>query len=613
MADEKKETIADIAAEKRRRADKIEREVEAKMKSGGTVLDLFMRELSSDLRKEADRIEAAHRREVATAEKSSVVGNAAKVREALEALIPVAEHGLSARTYSLNCTVGATNVKAARALVEQAKEAITDARAALAAPPRNCDVGTAEEQEARYKNNCGKGIPNCTECKTFAFKKERHMKCDCKFVWAQMPYEEGGAKRASALERNEKEWGKAMAKSEYNFKPEEAYTIIEKHWRDWAESVHANGFVIGISGGKDSTVVAGLAARIFGKDKVLGMMMPNGVQADIKDAEEVIGHLGIKSVTVNIGKAYEELMDEVVFGALQTQGLALHGDTTTNMPPRLRMTALYAVAQSMGGRWFVLNTSNLSEDIVGYATLWGDNTGSYSPVGGLTVTEILALGDWLGLPKHLVHKTPIDGLQPLSDEDKLGFKYADLDRYIREDIGSPEFKAQIDGVYRRNKFKTDMIHIDGPNFYALGNFVRYNNLPDAEKNADNLDIVRLEPEPRYPEDGKINGEYDDNDNPKMLFMVADEKAQKGWVWKLDVNIKTGEVIGWPKDVKAHVHYKVCDCCRIKYNGKEYYEYVPDFLAIDDEGFGDYIILTIDDGKIVNWSEGKCREFLETEM
>ena len=128
--------------------------------------------------------------------------------------------------------------------------------------------------------------------------------------------------------------------------------------------------------------------------------------------------------------------------------------------------------------------------------------------------------------------------------------------------------------------------------------------------TEGLGFIRIEPEPRYPEDGYINEEQDDNDNPKMPFMVADEKAQNGWVWKLDVNIKTGEVIGWPKEVKADVHYKVCDCCRIKYAGKEYYEYVPDFLAIDDEGYGDYIILTIEDGKIVNWSETDCREFIE---
>jgi NAD+ synthase len=143
------------------------------------------------------------------------------------------------------------------------------------------------------------------------------------------------------------------------------------------------------------------------------------------------------------------------------------------------MSTLYAVAQTVGG--MVLNTCNLSEDVVGYATLWGDNAGSYAPIQGLTVTEIRQLGDWMDLPHHLIHKTPIDGLQPLSDEDKLGFSYEALDRYIREDIGSDEFKAHINELYRKNKFKTDIVRIPGPNFDDLGNFVRYNNLVAEEE------------------------------------------------------------------------------------------------------------------------------------
>lgn len=404
----------------------------------------------------------------------------------------------------------------------------------------------------------------------------------------------------------------------YEFNPEKAYNEIKDHWTKWTSRVEAKKWVVGISGGADSSVVAALAARIFGAESVVGVMMPNGEQKDIADSEEVCCTLKIFSITINIGYAYEEMLDEVVFGALRPFGIKRAAeDTITNMPARLRMTALFAVAQSLPHA-MVLNTSNLSEDTVGYATVGGDDMGSYAPIQGLTKTEVVALGDWLGLPHNLTHKTPIDGLQPKTDEEKLGFTYADLDKYIREDIGLLEFKAKIDKLYLRNKFKTDMIHIEGPNFDYLGNFVRYNNLPDAEKTdkkayAENPNFVRLEPEPRYPEDGEVNGEQDDNDNPKMPFMEHNEKAQNGWVWKLDVNIKTGEVIGWPKEVKADVYYKVCDCCRIKYKGKEYYEYVPDFLAINDKGYGDYIILTIEEGKIVDWSESKCREFLEEVM
>ena len=124
------------------------------------------------------------------------------------------------------------------------------------------------------------------------------------------------------------------------------------------------------------------------------------------------------------------------------------------------------------------------------------------------------------------------------------------------------------------------------------------------------DIIHIEAEPRYPEDADINGESEDNDNPKMPFLVKQEGTQDGWCWKLDIDIETGEIIGWPKEVKAKVHYKVCDCCGIKYDGLEYSEYVPDFLSIDDEGYGDYIILSIEDGKIVDWDAEACREFIE---
>ena len=137
------------------------------------------------------------------------------------------------------------------------------------------------------------------------------------------------------------------------------------------------------------------------------------------------------------------------------------------------------------------------------------------------------------------------------------------------------------------------------------------NWHDTDGNGNPLrDIVRIEAEPRYPEDAEVNDVREDNDNPKMPFLEKQENSQEGWCWKLDIDIATGEIIGWPKEVKAQVHYKVCDCCRVKYDGKEYYEYVPDFLAIDDEGYGDYIKLTIEDGKIKDWNEDACRRFLK---
>ena len=261
----------------------------------------------------------------------------------------------------------------------------------------------------------------------------------------------------------------------YKFNPEEAFCHIRDCWTLWAKMNHAERWVVGISGGKDSSVVAASASRIFGKDSVLGVLMPNGEQSDIGDSKEVCLHLGIEHVTVNIKNGFGGLIQEIEQSALWPLGIKEPSyDTITNLPARLRMATLYAVAQTVRG--MVLNTCNLSEDTVGYATLWGDNAGSYAPIQGLTVTEIRQLGDWLGLPYYLVHKTPVDGLQSKTDEEKLGFSYEELDQYIRLDEKTPEFQKKIDAMYRKNKFKTDIVRIPGPNFDFLGNFVRYHNL-----------------------------------------------------------------------------------------------------------------------------------------
>ena len=227
--------------------------------------------------------------------------------------------------------------------------------------------------------------------------------------------------------------------------------------RDWFEQ---NGpgcnAVLGISGGKDSSICAALCVEALGKDRVIGVTMPNGVQPDIDDSIKLINHLGIKRYNINIGGAFQALMGEVE----QKLGAAASEQTRINMPPRLRMTALYAVSQSNNGR--VVNTCNLSEDWVGYSTRYGDAAGDFSPLGGLTVAEVLAVGTVLGLPEDLVHKTPSDGLCGKSDEDNLGFTYAVLDRYIRTGIcEDPGVKALIDRKHEANLFKLRPIpHFD---------------------------------------------------------------------------------------------------------------------------------------------------------
>ncbi|MCI6956541.1 MAG: NAD(+) synthase [Candidatus Faecousia sp.] len=202
--------------------------------------------------------------------------------------------------------------------------------------------------------------------------------------------------------------------------------------------------VVGISGGKDSSVVAALCAEALGRDRVIGVLMPCGEQADIDMAKLLVAHLGIRHFVVNIQDAVEGLKRSIPF-ELSTQ-------SRTNLPPRIRMATLYAVSQSFNGR--VANTCNLSEDFVGYSTRYGDAAGDFSPCSHLTVQEVKAVGRVLGLPDVLVDKVPIDGLCGKTDEENLGFTYAELDRYIRTGrIENQAHKERIDTLHKRNLFK----------------------------------------------------------------------------------------------------------------------------------------------------------------
>ena len=206
--------------------------------------------------------------------------------------------------------------------------------------------------------------------------------------------------------------------------------------------------VIGISGGKDSSVAAAVCVKALGKDRVIGVLMPQGEQSDISCSHLLVNTLGIKSYTINIGETVSTFMNEF------SKSLEPTSQATINTPPRIRMTTLYAVAASVGGR--VVNTCNLSEDWVGYSTKFGDSAGDFSVLADLTVTEVLQVGDLLGLPAELVHKVPSDGLCGKTDEDNLGFKYAELDRYIRglTDLSDkPELKEKIDRLHRNNLHK----------------------------------------------------------------------------------------------------------------------------------------------------------------
>ncbi len=208
--------------------------------------------------------------------------------------------------------------------------------------------------------------------------------------------------------------------------------------------------VIGISGGKDSSIAAALCVEALGRDRVIGVLMPNGVQWDIDCAIGLVEHLGIKSYTINIAPAVRALTEAL------PADIPLSPQTLTNIPPRVRMTTLYAVSQSNNGR--VVNTCNLSEDWVGYSTRYGDAAGDFSPLSHLTVNEIKEIGYLLGVPRDLVDKTPIDGLCGKTDEENLGFTYAVLDKYIRTGVCEDEAtKALIDKKHKANLFKLELM------------------------------------------------------------------------------------------------------------------------------------------------------------
>lgn len=211
----------------------------------------------------------------------------------------------------------------------------------------------------------------------------------------------------------------------------------------------AKGAVIGISGGKDSTIVSKLLVEALGNENVFGVLMPNGEQKDIDDSLRVVNEVGIRYRIVNIEQAYDGLLNAIGNQCISKQGMI-------NIPPRLRMTTLYAIGATMGYR--VCGTSNKSESFIGYTTKWGDNVCDFNPIGNLSTEEVVALGDELGLPYDLVHKAPSDGLTGLTDEDNLGFTYKMINDYIDNgSCGDKEMDEKIKKRYEYNLHKSNPI------------------------------------------------------------------------------------------------------------------------------------------------------------
>lgn len=223
---------------------------------------------------------------------------------------------------------------------------------------------------------------------------------------------------------------------------------IVKWIREWFEQNSPDcPAVVAISGGKDSSVVAALCVEALGKERVYGVLLPNGEQFDIDVSLALVKHLDIKYSVINIQDAYKGVMSNVEAAIGELSNAA-----RINLAPRVRMAVTYAVSQSLNGR--VANTCNLSEDWVGYSTKFGDAAGDFSPLSNLTVEEVKAIGRALYLPDIFVDKVPIDGLCGKTDEDNLGFSYAVLDKYIRTGICDDlATKEKIDAMHKRNLFK----------------------------------------------------------------------------------------------------------------------------------------------------------------
>ena len=253
-------------------------------------------------------------------------------------------------------------------------------------------------------------------------------------------------------------------KREYTFNVEEVTKNCIQWIKDWFnENGKTCNAVIGISSGKDSTIVAKLCVEALGADRVIGVMMPNGVQKDISDSIRICKLLGIKNYTINIENSVNSILKE-----MNESGIEITEQTKTNLPARIRMSTLYAVSQSNNGR--VSNNCNKSEDTMGYSTRYGDAAGDFSPLSELTTVEIVAIGDYLGLPYDLVHKTPIDGLNTnadgsyVTDEQSMGVSYDDIHKYVRmRNELSQETIDYISGREKKNLFKLQLMPKFNPN------------------------------------------------------------------------------------------------------------------------------------------------------
>ena len=227
--------------------------------------------------------------------------------------------------------------------------------------------------------------------------------------------------------------------------------------REYVESSHAKGVVVGNSGGKDSATVLALASKALGKDRVLAIGMPcNSIPQDLDDAQLVANTFGVRMIEINLTNPYD-LYEQTLIDSLDNNDIELINESKVNIKPRLRMTTLYAVAQSLG--YLVIGTGNLCEAMVGYTTKWGDNASDFNPLGNFTVDEVRFIGSYLGVPDQIVHKAPADGLGRQTDEEKLGVTYKQIEEYIETGKTDPEAMAIIKDKYEKTRHKRSLVPV----------------------------------------------------------------------------------------------------------------------------------------------------------
>ena len=227
--------------------------------------------------------------------------------------------------------------------------------------------------------------------------------------------------------------------------------------REYVESSHAKGVVVGNSGGKDSATVLALASKALGKDRVLAIGMPcNSIPQDLDDAQLVANAFGVRMIEINLTNPYD-LYEQTLIDSLDNNDIELIDESKVNIKPRLRMITLYAVAQSLG--YLVIGTGNLCEAMVGYTTKWGDNASDFNPLGNFTVDEVRFIGSYLGVPDKVIHKAPADGLGRQTDEEKLGVTYKQIEEYIETGKTDPEAMAIIKDKYERTRHKRSLVPV----------------------------------------------------------------------------------------------------------------------------------------------------------